>query len=85
MRYIKFTGDAGFRGTSFEEYDTYNDNTPDIHLTLKAMDIAGTNASSYEYLAGDISEEELIDDFYENISYSWEEITEEEYREALGL
>ena len=81
MRYFRFTGDAGLAGTCFEQFYAFEDEVSVHYLDEIAYDIAWANAEMY----GDVRQEgeyEYDDNedviLAEDISYGWEEITEEE-------
>lgn len=98
MRYIKFSMYAGYAGTHDCEYRVFEDTCTDEELHEIAEAIVIDHAETYEFLAtNDIdrsnyeTEEEYdddykaaIEDYWADISYTWEEIDEEEYFENIN-
>lgn len=82
MRYIKFTGGNGYCGCDLETYEKFEDNTPDEYLNDYAYDLARDNAESYEGVF-DFEDDEEIVEYYSDIYYDWEEVSEEEYNENV--
>ena len=98
MRYIKMVVDTDFCGTRDERYlkTNYSDNM----LNTLGAELAQENAESYDYMIfgwGETAEsyaesegisieeaEGMMEDYYANASYDWEEITEEEWLDNEG-
>lgn len=85
MKYIKFTCSNGFCGCDEEFYEMVEDNE---NIDIIADDIL-QNAYSFAEPDGrfvdknwndEISDEEY-DEYVENLSVDWEEVTKEEYEE----
>ena len=88
MKYIKFTVDTSICGTKEEIYEEFEDNVDQNTLEERGQELAIENAEGYEYLVLDSglepeTEEELeeIDEFYAEVTYEYEEVSEEEYKE----
>ena len=98
MRYIKMVCDTQLWGTRIEEY--IKTEMTDAELDQLGVELARENAESYDYMvygwgedaesyaeSEDISLEEaegMMEDYYAEASYEWEEISEEEYLEEGG-
>lgn len=96
MRYIKFFGDAGYCGTDYEEYEVFDDTVRNKELDDISEDKIRDWGEGYEYLAlqgfdeDDYDSEEdmeeakadLFQDFWENCTDGWIEVSEEEYLEC---
>lgn len=82
MRYIKITGGNGYCGCDFETYEKFDDETTDKAIDDWACDLARDNAESYEGVF-DFEDDEEVEEYYENIYWDWEEISEEEYNENV--
>lgn len=98
MRYIRMVCDTGFCGTRMEEY--IKTEMTDAELNQLGAELAYENAASYDYMVYgwgedaetyaegcDISIEEaegIMEDYYAEASYDWEEISEEEYLDEGG-
>lgn len=98
MRYIKMVCDTDFTGTRDERY--FKTNMTDKELDNLGQELAYENAESYDYMVfgwGETAEgfaelegvsieeaEGMIEDYYANASYYWEEITEEEWLDNEG-
>ena len=99
MRYIKITGGTGYAGTDFEDY-LQNEMT-DEQLNRYVIDCAYENAEGFDYMVygwgcsveeyaeeNEISIEEaegMMEEYYSEAYADWEEITEEEYKEATDI
>lgn len=97
MKYIKFSMDAGYCGTTFEQYEKFEDSEvlDTEYLDSYLEDLIHDHCESYEYLATDHMDEDDYDslddfeealeqateDFWENCSGTWEEVSKEEYEE----
>lgn len=88
MKYIKFTVDTDICGTKEEIYEKFEDDVDQDFLHQRGQELATENAESYEYLVlgwgtepETEEEQEEIDDYYANVSYEFEEISREEYKE----
>lgn len=88
--YCKFTAETPYCGTNIEEYRSFNYKPSTEELFDIAEEICRNNAEGYEYLVtgwdGDevegMTEEEIqeaLDNYYADCSYSWEEISQEEF------
>ena len=98
MRYIRMVCDTQFCGTRMEEY--IKTEMTDKELDQLGVELAHENAESYDYMVfgwGEDAEsyaesegisieeaEGVMEDYYANASYYWEEITEEEYLNEGG-
>lgn len=80
MRYIKFGGDTGFWGCEFTTYEIVDDSISDDELDEAAYEYAVENAEQYEYLVDD-EEPDALDEYYNDVSSYWEEVSKEEYEE----
>jgi hypothetical protein len=90
--------DTDFTGTRDEQY--IKTNMTDKELDNLGQELAYDNASSYDYMVfgwGETAEgfaelegvsveeaEGMMEDYYANASYYWEEITEEEWLDNEG-
>ena len=97
-RYIRMVVDTQFCGTREEEY--FETDMTDKELNDHGAEWAYENAQSYEYLVfgwGETAEgyaesmdisveeaEEMMDNYYSEADYYWEEITKEEYLENIN-
>lgn len=95
MRYIKFSGDAGYCGTNLEQYEAFEDSITDEELDEYADDLAHDLGDDYEYIAmqgideDDFDSEEdyeyALEEAQENyradVYCIWTEVSEEEYLE----
>ena len=97
MRYIKFSGDAGYCGTTFEHYEKFEESEvlDTDYLDSYLEDLIHDNGELYEYLAtGHMDEddydslddfeealEQATEDFWGSCSGTWEEVSKEEYEE----
>lgn len=92
MFYFKISAETSYCGTDKEEYYQFEERPSDEELDELAESVARDNAETYEYLVSgfdgehfeDMSEEEQeeeLENYYQNCSGSWEEITEEEFLE----
>lgn len=91
MKYYKFVCSTPYSGTTYEEVYKFDDNVSIDELDELSEDLNRDNAESYEYLVFgfdyDPAEEELsqeeyeeiIEEYYQDCSCYYEEITEEEY------
>lgn len=99
MRYFKFYADAPYAGCSMEEYYAYSkDIITDEMLQDIAEDLGNDHCSSYEGIATrgieeedyasfedyELALEEAVEDYWEDCSWGWEEISYEEYIENGG-
>ena len=96
MFYYKFTATTEYCGTECEEFHKFEVKPKLEELNELAEQIARENAESYEYLVTgwdndnieDMTEgeiEELLNNYYADAFCSYEEITEEEYNEEMGV
>ena len=97
MVYIKFYADTPYCGTSDVEYRRFEEMNPDLFDVI-AQEFGTTNAESYDYLTEkeidpdgfeteddyDIACSEAKEAFWDDCSYGWEVVTEEEYEEYEG-
>lgn len=88
MKYIKFTVDTNLCGTENEFYEEFEDDVNQEFLHQRGNELAIENAESYEYLVlswgnepETEEEQDEIDDYYANVSYEFEEVSKEEYKE----
>lgn len=90
MRYIKFSGGNGYCGCDWEEVAIVDDDTTDRELDNQAYNLTMDYAEGYIYVAEgyDIDtgweSEEAENEYYEGVTSNWQEITEDEYNEALA-
>lgn len=98
MKYIKMVVDTDFCGTRDERY--FKTEMSDKELDNLGSELAQENAESYDYMVfgwGEDAEsyaesegisieeaEGMMEDYYANASYYWEEITEEEWLDNEG-
>ena len=83
MRYIKFSGDAGYCGTTFEHYEKFEDSEAlkedsldTEYLDSYLEDLIHDNGESYEYLAtGQIHRDDYdsLDEFEEALGQATED------------
>lgn len=96
MFYYKFTATTEYCGTECEEFHKFEVKPKPEELKELAEQIARENAESYEYLVTGWNDEEvegmyeedveeLLNNYYADASCSYEEITEEEYNEEMGV
>lgn len=95
MRYIKFSGNAGYCGTDLEQYEAFEDSTTNEALDEYAGDLAHEHGDGYEYLATqgideddfdseedyEYALEEAQDNYWADVYCTWTEVSEEEYLE----
>lgn len=81
-RYIKIIGGNGYCGCDLETYEKFDDETTDKAIDDWACDLARDNAESYEGVF-DFENDEEVDEYYENMYWDWEEVSEEEYNENV--
>lgn len=92
MKYYKFVCSTPYTGTTYEEVYKFDDNVSIDELDEFRDNLNRDNAESYEYLVfgfdyDPVEEEELsqeeyeeiIEEYYQDCSCYYEEITEEEY------
>ena len=88
MIYVEFTGNAGYAGTDYEEYMTFEDDTTEAEINATSDEIAYDNAETFEYVARGWAEkwdsEEEKEEYYDTaLSYcGWNYISKEEYEES---
>ena len=96
MHYYKITTATCYCGTDSEHYIASQEPMSKEELLETAEELARENAESFEYLITgwndenieDLSEEEvqeLLDNYYADCSYEYEEISKEEYEENMGV
>ena len=81
-RYIKIIGGNGYCGCDLETYEKFDNGTTDETINDWAYDLARDNAESYEGVF-DFEDDEEVDEYYENMYWDWEEVSEEEYNENV--
>ena len=90
MFYFKFTADTPYCGTEITNYRGFDERPTDTELDEMAEEFGLLNAESFEYLVtgwgednfdNEDEEAEAIDNYYADCTGTWEEITEEEFRE----
>ena len=88
MRYFKFAVGTNICGTDDIIYEKFEDNVSQKELEEIGQELAIENAEGYEYLVLGWShipeteeEQEEIDNYYAEVSYEYEEISREEYKE----
>lgn len=84
MRYFKFTYDNGYVNTGNDkDYIEFNDDVTDIELKIYGEETLNLYAEEWEHLATgygeDFENEEDKEMYYENCTFTYEEITEQEY------
>lgn len=98
MKYYKFTADTPFSGTENTFYQCEENALSEQELESLCADYSRDNAEAFDYLVfgwdydpveeGEMTEEEYeqeMENYYCDCSCSWEEISEEEFNEALGI
>ncbi len=91
MRYIKYILDVGYAGCNEEDVMALPDDISDVAIEANLYEALQDYAQSMEHVAEGYDWEEGWENeedkeyYYENCNYSWEEITEEEYNEFLGI
>lgn len=87
MRYIHFHGNAGYCGTSYDEFQAFPDDTTDEELDEVSDSLCHDNAEQFEYLHtgwdGDFEDEADHDLYYDNAEGSWDEIPDAETFESM--
>lgn len=83
MKYVRFTAETPYCGTTIDEYQFFDDNITDEELGEIASEIIYHNAESFEYLATgwgeDFESEEDRESYYQDCTGGWDIISEEEY------
>lgn len=95
--YYRFTAITPYCGTDTETYDVFDHEPDEVELMEYAQERAEDNAATYEYLvygwdedpveSGEMTQEEFdqtMEDYYADCYCDWEEISEEEYNEAIN-
>ena len=96
MFYYKITVDTPYCGTNNEHFVTYKEEPTTAELDELAEELSRDNAESYEYLVSGwddemfegMSEEERADEleeYYSSCDGRWEQISEEEWKEEMGV
>lgn len=89
MYYFRFTADTPYCGTELVDYQQFEERPTDAELDEIAEGMARNNAESFEYLVtgwdedyfdGD-EKDEALENYYEDCTGTWEEISAEEYNE----
>lgn len=87
MKYVRFWGGNGYCGCDWEEYEEFDDDIAEEELDCRADELATDWAESYEYVVtgwdSDWEDEDDRNDYFENLDYNWEYITEEEYNDNV--
>ena len=92
MFYFKINAETAYCGTDIEQYYQFEEKPTDEELDELTKSVVRDNAETYEYLVSgfdgehfeDMTEEEQeeeLENYYQNCSGSWEEVTEEEFLE----
>ena len=90
MFYFRFTADTPYCGTENTYCREFEERPTDAELDEMAEEFGQLNAESYEYLVTGWSDDnfedkdeeaEALENYYADCYGSWEEITEEEYKE----
>lgn len=90
MFYFKFVADTAYCGTEHIEYMTFEERPSEDELDDIAQDIANNNAESFEYLVTGWDDDEFdndedraaaLEDYYNDVSGCWTEISKEEFEE----
>lgn len=82
MLYVKFFCGNGYCGCAIEDVLEFDDETLEKEIDEYVYSIAHDNAENYEHIAfgwNANKTEEEYDFYYENIEYSWDYITKEEF------
>lgn len=86
MKYVKFSGETGYRGCGFDLFAEFEDNTSEQFLNQYLKEVSYKNAKECVYVVtgdwgNDFENEEEEEEYYENAESngSWEYITKEEY------
>lgn len=87
MRYVKIVMSNGYCGCDEEEYVEFSENTSDTEIDDYAKD-SFLNYGFYEPDSrfvdfDDENWEEAVEEYQDGCSFSWEEITKEEYMEMM--
>lgn len=96
MKYYKITTSTIYCGTSNEHYIASQEPMSEEELQNTVEELTRENAESFEYLMTGwddeniegMSEDEvqaMLDDYYADCSGEWQEISESEYKEAMGV
>ncbi len=91
MRFIRYWLDNGYAGCLEEEVEAFPDDTTDHEIREMIEEMVGpygddhiNGVEGWDWEEGWESEEDE-ETYYENIDYGWEDISEAEYKEFLGL
>ena len=94
MIYYKFTASTPYCGTENEFYLKYENKPKEDELAATANQFAVDNGQDFEYLVtgweddnfdDEEEKQEALDNYYADCECSYEEITEEEYKENGGV
>lgn len=90
MVYYKFTASTPYCGTENDYYEKYETKPTEDQLAETASEYARQNGEDFEYLLtgweddyfdNEDEKEEALDNYYADCECSYEEITEEEWKE----
>ena len=96
MKYYKITTSTIYCGTDNEHYIASEEPMSDEELQGTVEELTRENAESFEYLltgwngehTEGMNEDEIqamLDDYYADCSGEWQEISEAEYKEEMGI
>jgi hypothetical protein len=98
MKYYKFVASTPFAGTENTFYHCMEEPLSEQELESLCTDYSHDNAEAFDYLVfgwcydpveeGEMTEEEYeqeMENYYCDCSCTWEEISEEKFKEALGI
>lgn len=89
MRYIRFFGGTPYCGEDYEIYEEFTDKEfSSLNITKYSEQLAEDNAEEFAPLLYEYDNEEDFEEeecyYWENVWSNWEEVTKEEYEEAVG-
>ena len=96
MKYYKITTSTLYCGTENEHFIASENPLSEEELRETVNELTRENAESFEYLVtgwdGENIEgmsedeiQEMLDDYYEYCTGEWQEISEAEYKEEMGI
>lgn len=87
MKYVHFWGGNGYCGCDWGEYDVFEDDVDEALIDARGAELAEEWGESYEYVStgwdSDWEDEDDREEYYANLTYNWEYVSEEEYRENV--
>lgn len=93
MFYYKFTASTVYCGTENEFYEKFEKEPSSDTLEQIASEYADSNAEDFEYLLtgreydafeNEDEREEALNNYYADATCTYEQITENEYKEVMG-